>query len=69
MSVLVEVTGAQLVPDLRDPRAKRNGWIASQCADADHRTTQPVYAAIARDELRIYPDAASIHMRSPEEEA
>lgn len=47
MSVVVEANGAQVLPDLRDQRATRNGWLASVCIDADWRRTHPIWAELA----------------------
>jgi hypothetical protein len=44
---VLEQSGAQLLPDIRDPRSTYPGWIAHLCADADLRTTSHDYRELA----------------------
>jgi len=47
-TVLVESsTGAQILPNVRDLRARTTAWVAYSCVSADQRATHPVYAALA----------------------
>ena len=46
--VLVEASGAQVLPDVRDQRATITGWQAYCATNADLRSKSPIYYDLAR---------------------
>jgi len=47
MSVVVEPSGAQVLPNVGDPQAQLNGWQAHCAANADERAKHPVWREMA----------------------
>ena len=45
--VLVEASGAQVLPDVRDQRATITGWQAYCATNADLRSKSPIYYDLA----------------------
>jgi len=54
MSVVVEQSGAQVLPDVRDQRAEVTAWFAHLAADADLRTRSPLFRELA-ERLEVHP--------------
>lgn len=58
MSRLIErSTGAQIMPDAKDDRAKINAWQAHLCCDADLRRKASVFNSIA-EEMEVRTDGS-----------
>lgn len=47
-AVLVDPSGAQVLPDIRDERSTVSSWQAWSACSADQRTKSPVHAELAR---------------------
>lgn len=47
-AVVVEASGAQVLPDVRDQRATITGWQAYCATNADLRSKSPIYYDLAR---------------------
>lgn len=54
MSSVHEVSGAQVLPPVSDPKATLTGWAAHLATDADLRTTHHHWAHLAQ-KLEIRP--------------
>lgn len=58
MSIVVEASGAQVLPPVGDPRVAVSSWHAMCAADADCRRKSPVFAELA-GRLRVLEAVAS----------
>lgn len=54
MSTVVETSGAQVLPDMRDEQATVTGWEAHCAADADLRARFAPWKALAAS-LKVHP--------------
>lgn len=57
MSVLVQASGAQILPEVRDQRATISGYHASLVLDADHRAKYPAYQVVASG---LFPKTSAV---------
>ena len=66
---LIQVNGAQVLPEVGDQRATVTGWVAFSAADADQRRRSSAYAEVAANLIIVDADTTLCGVRFYESDA